>query len=321
MVDHGVQFFTLRSGFARDEMMSELGLANPVDGDLRAFPLSAVTLLPNNAPLPISNGDRMYFRSGNSSLGLALAKDLDVRLGHRVCDIQPDGHIEYMKPSGESAFDAFDAVVCSAPLPQSAGLLDCPTPPEWSSSFASNLTLVLEYDSDAVGKSALVHMHGRSIPLYGQYPPPGHNLAWTACENAKIGRQISPGKTIIVAQASDLYSVEHLDDDGDAGCSTVALKQPAWVNELAECVEDLWRLSPKARVATFAKKWRYARIKGGSQARDISHVEHPGERVYFCGDGVARRSRVEHAILNGHYAAYVVATSLNSGNLFSWSPA
>lgn len=318
MVDHGVQFFTMRSNFAKDLMTSDLGLANAIDGDLRAFPLSAVTLLPHRAPLPISNGDRLYLRSGNSSLAKALAKGLDVRLGHQVCDIQPDGHIEYTNPSAESSFDAFDAVICTSPLPQSAALLDATTPPEWNVSFAPNLTVVLEYDTDSIGKSALVHLHGRSTPLYGQYPPSGHMLAWTACENAKIGRKIATGKTLMVAQASDRYSAEHFDDDGELGCSTIASEQPAWVKEIAESVEDLWRLSSKGRVASFAKKWRYARIKGGSQARDISYVERPAERVYFCGDGIARRSRVEHAILNGYNAAYMVASNLNSGDLCSW---
>jgi renalase len=318
VIDHGVQFFSLRSTFARELVYNELGLGpgRPRAHELAVLPLSAVTQYPSQKPVPMSNADRLYLRSGNSALGVALASGVDVRLNTTVTDMHPDGHIEYQRSNGEPEFDAFDAVVCTAPLPQSAALLDSPTPPEWSASFAPNLTIVLEYDTAKLSSDALVHAHNNlaapTVQRYGMYGPPGHILAWTACENAKVGRQIAPGKTIMVAQASDMYSVAHY-GDGSSGSSSLGTEADReWVEEATCAVEAMWKLSSHARVDHFTKRWKFARVGENASARDISHIEQPGDRIFFCGDGVARRSRLEHALLNGHHAAGRVASSLRS---------
>jgi predicted NAD/FAD-dependent oxidoreductase len=328
VVDHGVQFFSLRSSFARDLIHNELALGpgRARAHELAVLPLSAVTQYPGHAPVPMTNADRLYLRSGNSTLGIALASGVDVRLCTTVTDIQPDGHIEYQTRAGAPEFDMFDAVVCTAPLPQSAALLDAPTPADWAESFAPNLTLVFEYDTDKLGNDAMVRPHNNlAAPTsirYGMYGPSGHILAWTACENAKVGRQIAAGKTIMVAQASDAFSAAHFGDSSEGRDRDDNDGDRAWVKEATLALEDMWKLRSDARVASYVKRWRYARVAEGSRTRDISHVEQPGQRIFFCGDGVARRSRLEHALLNGHHAAVRVASSLSSDNTeLKWSPA
>jgi renalase len=323
VVDHGVQFFTLRSAFARDLVRNGLRFGDlGANGLVRSLAVGAVVRAEDQAPLPISNGERMYHVHGNNRLARRMAEGIDVRFGCSVVDVQPDGHVEVAR--GEETFtDTFDAVICTAPLPQSAALLDCATPDEWDTCFAPNLTLVLEYDEAQLPSDCLAHPAGggRSSRLYAQYPREDGVLAWAACENAKAGRTIASGKTVMVAQASDRFSAANFESVPQHSTWLAADGDPAWAKDMVGELEELWRIPARARVANFAKRWRFARVVDGAKVRDVSHIEHPAERVWYCGDGVARRSRLEHALLNGHHAAHHVAGVLNSADALSWSPA
>lgn len=325
VVDHGVQFLTLRSAVARDLVSNGLGLGKG-SGLLRALPLSAVVRADDHAPIPISGGERLYHVHGNKRFGYALGEGLDVRLQHTVLDVQPDGHLEIRDDKeGDSFTDVFDAVVCSAPLPQSVELLDSETPADWKKSFAPNITLVLEYEESKLDPGSLAHAAatGRASRLYAQYPNAQSVLAWTACENAKRGRAIAPGKTIMVAQASDAFSSRHFASVPPRNTTWVAgqAADPAFAAEMVAALEEMWRIPRGARVASLSKRWRYARVIDGARVRDVSHIERPTERVLFCGDGVARRSRCEHALLNGLHCAQLVAGLLCSSSAANWSRA
>jgi renalase len=322
VIDHGVQFFTLRSALIRQLITETLPLA---PGDLRTLPLAAVRTAADHAPVHIASGERMYLASGNGTLGAVFALDIDVRLEHTIAEVDPSGRVEYSTADGQRKVEHFDAVVCSAPLPQTAAILGMDTPPDWDNAFMPNLTAIFEYDVNALSPSALCHPPGGSAPrLYALYAPHDDaTLTWSACENAKAGRTIAAGKAVMIAQASDAFSAAHFgDDDGSSaaqGDSVGDGKQPAWVEEMAASVEETWQLDPSARVAALGKRWRYARVDPRARARDISTVEQPADRIFVCGDGVARRSRMEHAILNGHYAAQRVASAFSTGTQAAWS--
>lgn len=325
VVDHGVQFFTLRSSSMQRLVEDELRFgALDARGDIRSLALSAVVTAGDHSPIPIRGGERMYHVGGNKRLAERMGEGLDVRLGCEVKDMQSDGHVEWS--CGEETFvDNFDAVVCSAPLPQSAALLDVPTPEEWDESFAENLTLVLEYDTALLQRDCLAHRDSatnRGSRMYAQYPTSDQTLAWGACENAKDGRVIAPGKTVMVAQAGDRFSNRHYQNVRQNTSWLAAEGDPAYAKEMIGELEDMWRIPAKARVANFSKRWKYARVKEGARVRDVSHLENPADRIWFCGDGVARRSRLEHALLNGHHAGIHLAAVLTSGgDELSWSPA
>lgn len=326
MVDHGVQFFSLRSSFARRLVEDELGFGDlDASGDIRTLALGAVVTAGDHAPLPIRGGERMYHVSGNRRLAERLARGLDVRLECKVLDMAPDGHVEYVDGSGEKVVDNFDAVVCSAPLPQSAGLLDCSTPAEWDDSFAQNITLVLEYDTASIPSDSLAHADSaieRGSRMYAQYAKGDDALAWGGCENAKTGRMIADGKTIMVAQANDRFSKRHGENVRQNASWMTADGDPAYAKEMVAELEDIWGLPADGRVANFSKMWKYARVAEGAKVRDVSHIEHPAERIWFCGDGVGRRSRLEHALMNGHHAGLHLSSVLTSGDdELSWLPA
>jgi predicted NAD/FAD-dependent oxidoreductase len=279
-----------------------------------------------------------------------------------VLSVDPSGRVEYTHASAASGaqrvpvdmggghdkdrrVEHFDAVVVSAPLPQSAAMIDAGTPPEWPTAFMPNLTAILEYDASLLPASALTNPgDSPASRLYALYAPHDHpTLIWSACENAKVGRTIAEGRTVIIAQACDSFSLEHINDEQHQGIEQDAVRAhraggdaehggehhvhgdahghqtPGWVEDLAGAVESMWGLDPSARVAAIGKRWRYARVDPKLRMRDITTVEQPAERLFVCGDGVARRSRLEHAVLNGHYAAERVAATFSARAVPAWS--
>lgn len=282
------------------------------EDDLQCLPFGSVIRSTDNAPVHISSGDRMYLRSGNNSLAKAFADDLNVLREHHVHEIHEDGTLVFSKGTDVPQSNQYDAIISTAPLPQSSTMFNGATPHEWSKCFAPNITVVLEYDTDSLGKTAQEFATNRHAPLYAQYHSSQDPLVWSACENVKEGRKIAPGKSVFVLQASDLFSAAQFDDSSEPEGEQKVIQQ------LTDCFEDAWKISSKARTAAFVKRWRYARIKSDSVQQDVTHVETPAPCVVFCGDGVAKRSRIEHAIFNGFHAARKIGSILSLGDIFSW---
>ena len=224
VVDHGLQYFTLRDPEVRKEVEAVAGaelqkLMAPI---LQAEPKGAVYR---------EGEERFYLRSGNNRLGKLLAEGLEVLAETEVPRLEKSWR--KWKVAGRE----FDAVVSCAPWPQTAALLGIKTA---ELGYDSCLTVLLEY---LVGRAG-------GEGAYARQDSSGNDpLAWIACENVKAGR-VAEGCTVYVIQASPDYSRQHIEQNPEY-----------WASDLQVLLEKVWNLDSSKRGSVFAHRWRYARRK------------------------------------------------------------
>ncbi|MFM8654186.1 MAG: NAD(P)-binding protein, partial [Verrucomicrobiota bacterium] len=205
VVDHGVQYFTLRDPEIRKDVEGVAGvelqkLAAPI---LQAEPKGAVYR---------EGEERFYLRSGNNRLGKLLAQGLEVLTETEVPKAEKSGR------KWKAAEREFDGVVSCAPWPQTAALLGMKA---GDLGFEPCLTVLLEYQVGRAGTDG----------AYARMDPSGNDpLAWIACENVKAGR-VAAGCTVYVVQASPKYSRQHIEQNPEF-----------WASDLQVLLEKVWNL-------------------------------------------------------------------------------
>ena len=227
VVDHGLQYFTLRDPQVRKEVEEMAGV------ELRKLTAPILQAEPKGAVYR-EGEERFYIRSGNNRLGRMLADGLEVLTETEVPKLEKSWR--KWKVAGRE----FDAVVCCAPWPQSAVLagLKASEP-----GYDPCLTVLLEYQ---VGRTSGEGAYAR-MDASGNDP-----LAWIACENVKEGR-VMDGHTVYVIQASPEYSRQHIEQNPEY-----------WASDLQVLLEKTWNLDPSKRASVFAHRWRYARRREGA---------------------------------------------------------
>ena len=262
VVDHGVQYFTLRDGEIREEVHQMCG------SKLRTLP-NPILVAGQDGEIYREGEERFYLEEGNNRLGSMLADGLRVRKESEVKKIEKCG--KKWRLQGEE----YEAVVSSCPWPQTAALLGQKIS---STGYEPCLTVLLEYlvpRTDATGGSA-----------YARIGPSGRDpLAWTSCENVKVGR-VAGGSTVYVIQASPDYSRQHLEQSPEY-----------WASDLQVLLEKMWHLDAEKRGSVFAHRWRYARSQG---SRETPRELPAG--IFLCGDSVTE-SRLESVWRSGREAA------------------
>jgi predicted NAD/FAD-dependent oxidoreductase len=229
VVDHGLQYFTLRDPAVRKEVEEVAG------AELQK--LNAPILQAEHKGTVYREGEeRFYLRSGNNRLGKMLAAGLEVVTETEVPKLEKSGR--KWKVAGRE----FDAVVSCAPWPQTSALLGIRIP---EPGYDPCLTVLLEY---RMGRAGGEGAYAR-IDASGKDP-----LAWIACENVKAGR-VAEGCTVYIIQASPAYSREHIEQNPEF-----------WASDLQVLLESVWGLDPARRASVFAHRWRYARRKEGAGA-------------------------------------------------------
>lgn len=246
VVDHGVQYFTLRDPKVRGEVQK-------LCGDRLKLLSNPILVAGKDGEIYREGEERFYIGDGNNRLGALLAEGVLVRKEAEIKKLEKAG--KKWRLAGEE----YDAMVSSCPWPQTAALLGKKIS---SPGYDACLTVLLEYlvpREDATGESA-----------YARIDPTGCDpLAWTACENVKTGR-IAAGSTVYVIQASSEYSREHLEQSPEY-----------WASDLQVLLEKLWHLDPEKRGSVFAHRWRYARSRP-----DRERPTDLPAGFYLCGDSV-----------------------------------
>ena len=262
VVDHGVQYFTLRDPGVREEVQRLCG------SRLKTLP-NPILVAGQDGEIHRNGEERFYLADGNNRLGALLAEGVLVKKETEIKKLEKAG--KKWRIQGEE----YDRVVCSTPWPQTAALLGKKVSVP---SYDPCLTVLLEYlvpREEATAGSA-----------YARIDPSGRDpLAWTACENVKVGR-IAAGSTVYVIQASPDYSREHLEQSPEY-----------WASDLQVLLEKLWHLDPEKRGSVFAHRWRYARSRPD---RDVPKDLPAG--IHLCGDSLGE-SRLESVWLSGREAA------------------
>ena len=258
VVDHGLQYFTLRDIKIREEVQKLCG------AKLKILP-NPILVAGQDGEVYRDGEERFYLEDGNNRLGAILADGVLVRKEVEVKKIEKSR--KKWRVEGED----YDVVVSSCPLPQTAALLGKKIS---SPGYDPCLTVLLEYlvpREDSSGGSA-----------YARMDPTGRDpLAWTACENVKIGR-IVDGSTVYVIQASSEYSREHLEQSPEY-----------WASDLQVLLEKLWHLDSEKRGSVFAHRWRYAR-----SCDDREMLSDLPAGIFLCGDSVSE-SRLESVWQSG----------------------
>ena len=248
VVDHGAPWFT-----DVPERLRELCQDN-----LRCLTLPVLDWRSGTA-LPEPSGGRWYLAAGTNRLGNRLAEGLEVRLESQIdaLELQPDGRWQV-------AGACFDAVVLTAPWPQSRRLLapwlDEPAG-QTQPNYRRALTALFEYAGDP--SEAAMAWSGM------EHASPSSGLERSLCENHKIGR-VPPGRTVIVAHGTPRFSGENFDMDREA-----------WAALLEMEVRKAWGLAQAPR-AGFTHRWGFSTID-----RPFEKMPNLPDRVYLAGDAVS----------------------------------
>ena len=261
LVDTGAQYFTLRDEGIRKEVEQMAG------GQLKKIEKPILS----EGQIYRAGEERFYLANGNNRLGSLLAEGMDVR---RECEA---GRVVQEGRRWKVLGEEYDAVISSAPWPQTASLFGRE---RGIVLFEPNLTILLEYSVPWDG-SCYAKMDSS-----GRQP-----LAWVACENGKAGR-IQNGKSVYVVQASVEYSREKLES-----------KPEVWMEDLQLRFEKEWGLDVGLRGAVFGHRWRYARRSGDAIPSRMAMG------LYVCGDS-ATESRIESVWKNGKETAGQVLADL-----------
>ena len=295
-VDHGVHSFTIQSSQVKSLLFEDLKLN---EQQIKKFPSYTFA---KPYPDDTYSLDRFYCTNGNNFLGNILANNLNLIHHATIHCISTSGKIDYRyhprHSSPKNVSQQYDFVVCAIPLPQAAAILDISSSVQntWSSIYAPNLTALLQYDIEKIPLTSAVHdainLSGPSF--YYRDTSIGDLSTW--CENAKVNRQIAPSTVIIVTQASDAFSMNHLESQN-------------WLPSIRTKTEEIWSIPNKALIQSFSKRWRYARV---ANPNIQSHVfNNADDKILLTGDGIIGTSQVESAISDGLRAAQDVMKRLD----------
>ena len=279
-LDHGAQFFTVRSeeftrlarrwlaeGVAREWCR---GFRNPPDGH-----------------------PRYVGAAGMTTLAKAMAAGLDVRVGVRLARIGrgDDGRWEANDDQGRAVADRhgapgrFDAVVATAPVPQTLEMLAAgdvePGAVERLGAIRYEPTLAV-----------LVVLAGPSgLPAPGGVQMGADDLAWIGDNQAK---GISPQPAVTV-HASGAYSADRFDDDPDAV-----------LDDLIDRARPL--IGAAGVVDRQLARWRYATPVVLDEERCLLAAGGPHPLV--CAGDAFGEAKVEGALRSGWAAAAAVGDRL-----------
>jgi predicted NAD/FAD-dependent oxidoreductase len=260
VVDHGAPWFTLPVGLELDGICQEAGHLPP---PLAVVPAPEWDAASAQAVVE-TEGACYYLPAGNNRLAKWLAPEVIPRLETTVEALRP-----LPEDRWEVAGETFEAVVLTAPWPQSRRLL-APWLPE-SEAFAEpaygrTLTAFFEYGGDPSGPAAAWSgiRHG---------PDRDDTGLWRSiCENQKPDR-IRPGCTVIVAHATPAFSDLHFETE-----------RALWSARLEQAVRAAWQLSAPPR-AIFTHRWGFSTTGAPFQVQPILPAG-----LYLAGDAVSGSS-------------------------------
>ncbi|MFQ3670369.1 MAG: NAD(P)-binding protein, partial [Verrucomicrobiia bacterium] len=256
VVDHGAQYWTMRDAGFRGEVERTLG---PALGRIEAPILEGADRQP-------VYGEYFYHQEGNSRLCRALSQGVPVQL---ECPVIPE---RVLGGGWRVGGQIFDRVIATAPWPQVAGWFSSAGESGLDAPFVPCLAAWFLFGEEPRGLAATA---------YAIRPEGTSTLAWTACENHKVGR-VGPGHSLFLGHATETFSRQFWAEPAEL-----------WSQAMLESVVAEWDLDPGREVARGWHRWRYARVTGR-----VLVPEFP-EGFRCVGDGVAGRSRVETAWLSG----------------------
>ncbi len=257
VIDTGLQYFTATTDRFLTEVHALAGTS------LRTLEKPAM----DEAMQPLGKPTKFYHADGNNRLGSALAEGLHIERERPVTQINTSG--------GKWTVDGVDcdAVVSSAPWPQTAALLGQST----AAGYHACLTAAFAYSGPPTGLADSIYGLGGSGAL-----------AWSACENAK-SRRVPSETTVMIAQAGPEFSSDHFESDREM-----------WGARLRAMLETRWEIDSGRFISQFTHRWKYAR-----RAIPIPAAAELPDGFFVTGDSIAS-SRLEDVWISGDASADAV---------------
>lgn len=223
---------------------------------------------------------RYTYGAGNNQLAKMMAEGLDIRPNTQVESIEKTT-VGY-RVLGEE----FDAVILTAPIPQTAVVLWTlgESRPFANSRYRPCLSVMLGFAKlpPTVKYHALLE------------PEQRHPLMWLSLESLKSPGRAPEGKTAMVAQMSPAYSLKNFSATSERIIGDV-------LDYIARLYGDNWNQPEVADV----KRWKYSQPESVSL---FETVNDPKQRIIVAGDGVLA-GRVENAYDSGVKAAALLTGS------------
>lgn len=282
--DHGAQYLSPEPDSPAARLVRAVAGDVLVEVEGEVWPFDADGVI--RPALARAGGTRWTFADGIADLGRRLrdaTPGLDLRLQTRVSALDRAG--EGWALSGDDGpLGTFDAVLMTAPAPQTAELLRTGAAADLAdavgrAAYRSQFTIVWAFHepvSRPADVYALVNAGG------------GHDVAWVAVESDKPGRA-PEGGALLLAQMSDAWTQAHYDDARD---DLVASARAA--------VSDLWAPLPEPAWAD-TQRWRYSLPDGHPDTDRLAAAAARG--LFFAGDWTAGQGRVHLALEEGLAAA------------------
>jgi predicted NAD/FAD-dependent oxidoreductase len=229
-------------------------------------------LIPN-AGDPSRTVPRYTYRNGMNTLPKLLSTGIEIRT---------EVEIERISRAGEGyriGGTHFDAVVLTAPIPQTAALLWTldESRPIASARYRSNLCIALGYDTPLP-----------ETPYFAILDPSQvHPMTWMSIESVKAPER-APA---VVVQMSRQYSFDHYADSPNE-----------LIVDISRYVEALFGSTYRVPAAADVMKWKYAQP---DTTADFDTVNPPGSRLVIAGDGVSA-GRLEEAFDSGLRASQLL---------------
>jgi len=287
--DHGAQYFTVKDLRFRQlvESWRAVGLVAEWKG--------RIVVIGDGNIKPQQDGvERLVGVPGMNAVARHLTNGLRVSYQTRVVDLAPVGDGWRLVADDGADLGTFDAVVVSAPAPQTAALLETAAP-----GMAARASRVPMSPCWAVMAAFAEPI---DLPFDGAFVRSGP-LAWVARDSSKPGRQ--GGADSWVLHANPEWSKRHLDD-------SPAAVEAALLNAFRETVgkEVPWP------VHLDAHRWRFALSEDCLTAPCV--VE-PNLAIVACGDWCGG-PRIEGAVLSGLAAAREVLAWIECGGFGTPKP-
>ena len=289
--DHGANHFKTKDERFKSLVQKQLSTDDlvEIEGDVKIFGEEGT----------IKEGDpeknretRWTYRDGVSRLGklLAEAAGADIQLETRVTLLtQEEGGAWTLADAEGHEHGPFDAVLLTPPAPQTADLLKASRFDDGlqerlvealaPASYRTQLTLVLAYRKPVERPEncyALLNTDG------------AHEIAWLGFEDQKPGH-VPEGHTVerlLVAQMAPGWSGPRFRSEREA-----------LVPEVTALVGGLLGQDVSRPHWSDRQGWRYALPEGAADAEGLAAGAEAG--LFFCGDALEGKGRVEQAVLSG----------------------
>lgn len=280
--DHGAQYFTARSPQFGDFVRSLLA-----DNQIGVWPARGqkiVSFQDGNITEVSQDENRYVGVPGMNQLCKQLSQGLAVQREVRILEIHPASGVWHLRGSDQQ-YGPFDAVLISAPSPQTAELIgqhsplgilaaQCEMYPCWAAMVLLDEPLPVDWVGAFLNDSI---------------------LSWCSLDQTKPGR---PSGSRLILHANHQWSRENLEQDANL------------VGE--KMLQQFWQITQQPRIAhrqMLVHRWRYAIPESTHQDSDKGSPlwkTHCGwdeqQRLGFCGDWCSG-GRVEGAFLSGQALA------------------